>query len=416
MIIFMLMFFVIAIGVTIYLKFPQLHVLNKVSKCSNKKTKQTFYLSLATNLGVGNLVGVSTAIYLGGCGVIFWMALFSIFSSALAFLENYYAISSQVNTEHGTFAGTCYTIVKYLNGRTGKILALIFSIFLILTNTLFFPPIQINAIVSVFPKKHNLLFSIILITVILIITFGGIKSILKVTDKYVGLFAILYFGVLVIAIVTKFDQLGLILKEIIISAFNIKTVGISVFFSMFTTSISKSLFSNEAGLGTIPSLTGISDKNEIEVVSYFQLLGVLVDTLVLCSLTGIFIMLYGDGYNGNIVSMLSYCFKEFLGNIGLIIYAVFIIFFGFVSVLGLYYLGENNLMYLVIYHNVSFKKAKLIYQILFIIGIVIGIFGSFSNIMWLVDIGIIILGTINLFVLIRIENCQKMLKNNHKIT
>ena len=73
-------------------------------------------------------------------------------------------------------------------------------------------------------------------------------------------------------------------------------------------------------------------------------------------------------------------------------------------------------MYLVIYHNVSFKKAKLIYQILFIIGIVIGIFGSFSNIMWLVDIGIIILGTINLFVLIRIENCQKMLKNNHKIT
>lgn len=416
MLIFMILFFIIAIIVTVYLKFPQLRVFKEIKKCKNIKTKQTFYLSLATNLGVGNLIGVSTAIYIGGSGVIFWMAIFSLFSSALAFFENYYAITAQVNTKYGTFAGTCYTFVKYLNGTTGKILALIFSIFLIFTNTLFFPPIQINAIVSSFPEKYSLLFCIILILIILIIVFGGIKSILKITDKYVSVFAITYFIVLVVAILLKFDELGKVIKEIMHSAFNIKTVGVSSFFMMFKTGISKSIFSNEAGLGTMTSLNGVSDKNEIKVVSYFQLLGVIIDTFVLCTLTGIFILMYNFGFAGDITDMLKYCFNQYLGKFGLTLYVIFITFFGFVSVLGLYYLGENNLMYLVINHRLSFSKTKLLYQLLFIIGIIIGVFGSFKSIMWLVDISIIILGTINILTIVRIEYCQKLLKNNHKIT
>lgn len=416
MIVFMILFFIVSLVITIYLKFPQIRVFREIKKCQSKKTKQTFYLSLATNLGVGNLIGVSTAIYIGGSGVIFWMAIFSLFSSALAYLENYYAITAQIQTKHGKFAGTCYTFIKYLNGHTGKTLALIFSIVLILTNTLFFPPIQINAISSTFPNKYKVLFSIFLVISIIVIIFGGIKSILKITDKYVSVFAVLYFIVLLIGILTKFNDLGVVLNNIIDSAFNVKTIGVSSFFTMLKTGISKSLFSNEAGLGTMPSMNGVSDQREIECTSYFQLLGVLIDTFVLCTLTGIFIELYGIGFQGNITDMLKFCFQQFLGNFGLSLYSIFIVFFGFVSVLGLYYLGENNLMYLVIYHNLSFKIMKIIYQILFIIGIVIGIFGSFNSIMWLVDISIIMLGTINIFSLIKIEFCQKLLKNNHKIT
>ena len=206
--------------------------------------------------------------------------------------------------------------------------------------------------------------------------------------------------------------MNLILK----SAFNFKTIGISGFISMLKTAISKSIFSNEAGLGTIPSLTGISDPKEKEVVSYYQLLGVIIDTVVFCSLTGIFILCFNEGFTGNIEMMLPYCFIKYLGNIGLVIYMIFIIFFGLTSVFGLYYLGENNTMFISLYSKIPYGVIKLLYQCIFMVGIVIGIVGSFSSIMWLVDMGIMLLGTLNLVILCNIEKRHKLLKNNHKIT
>ena len=83
--------------------------------------------------------------------------------------------------------------------------------------------------------------------------------------------------------------------------------------------------------------------------------------------------------------------------------------------IGVQSFNENNLMYLVNNYKWSFNKIKLVYQCLFIVGITVGIFGTFGNIFKLVDLGIIILGSINLYVLIKVENCKKMVKNNHKI-
>lgn len=416
MLLFIIFVFIVALFITLYLRFPQLKAFRAIKKCKNQNTKQTFYLSLATNLGVGNLIGVSTAIYLGGPGVIFWMAFFAIFSSALAFLENYYAISAQINTKHGTFSGTCYTIIHFMNSRVSRIIAFVFSIFLILSNSIFFPPIQINAIVSIVNDKYQLILGIILVLLVLLVIIGGIKRILKITDRFVPLFCVGYFIILIIGILINFNQLDRIMNLILKSAFNFKTIGISGFISMLKTAISKSIFSNEAGLGTIPSLTGISDPKEKEVVSYYQLLGVIIDTVVFCSLTGIFILCFNDGFTGNIAMMLPYCFIKYLGNIGLVIYMIFITFFGLTSVFGLYYLGENNTMFISLYSKIPYGVIKLLYQCIFMVGIVIGIVGSFSSIMWLVDIGIMLLGTLNLVILCNIEKRHKLLKNNHKIT
>lgn len=416
MLLFIIFVFIVAVFITLYLRFPQLRILKRIKKCENKKTKQTFYLSLATNLGVGNLIGVSTAIHFGGPGVIFWMAFFAIFSSALSFIENYYAISSQVKNKYGTFSGTCYTIIKFINGKYAKILAFIFAIFLILSNSIFFPPIQINAIVSIINDKYQVIFGIVLVVLVLIVILGGIKRILKITDCFVPILCILYFLILFCGILISFNKIGTIINSIFKTAFNLKTIGISGFVSMLKISISKSIFSNEAGLGTIPSLTGISDPKDKEIVSYYQMLGVIVDTVILCSLTGIFILCFNDGFNGKIELMLPFCFNNFLGNIGLVIYAVFIMFFGLTSVFGLYYLGENNAMFISLYSKMPYCLVKLLYQCFFMIGIVIGIIGSFSSIMWLVDIGIMLLGTLNLIILCNIERRHKLLKNIHKIT
>lgn len=413
--IFMLFFFAVAVIITFYLKFPQFKALKIVSKSKNKKSRQTFYLSLATNIGVGNLVGVSAAIFIGGPGVIFWMAVFAFFASALSYFENYYAIKSQVKIEDVCFSGTPYTISKYYNGKFKKQVSLIFALFLVLTNTVFFPPIQINAIVLLFNSDWKLIFSIILIISISLIILKGIKAILKITDSLLPIFAILYFVFLIIGILYKISELNDVLYNILKNAFNLRTIGTSAFWSMMNVAISKSLFSHEAGLGTIPSLTGVSDKEEIETTCNYQLIGVFIDTVILCTMTGIFILLYSENSYDK-VDMLKHSFTNFIGKNGLIMYSLFIIFFGFTSVLGQYYLGENNIMFLSFQSKYKNSFWKLVYQILFIIGMIIGIFGTFKSALWLVDMGILILGTINLIVLIKIERCQKLLKNKHKIT
>lgn len=416
MILFMIFFFLVSIYMTIYLKWPQFKAFKNIKKCKNKKSKQTFYLTLATNLGVGNLVGVSAAIKLGGPGVIFWMALFAFFTSSLSFLENYYAVKSQTTIDKQQFAGTSYTISKYFKSKHSKVLSIVFSIFLILTNTIFFPPIQINTIVSLFESKNRLVFSLILIVLVFIIITKGIKLILKISDNFLPFFAGIYFFIIMIAIILKLDTFFFVVKNIIEQAFSFKALGAATFFSMLSVALSKSLFSHEAGLGTIPSLTGVADKEEAEIVGSYQLISVIVDTVVLCTMTGIFILMYSNYENCNIHEILMVAFENFIGKFGLVMYSIFVIFFAVSSVIGQYYLGETNMMFFFKDRKTKNKWTKIGYQSLFMIGISIGIFGTFDNIMELLDFGILILGTLNIVVLLLIERCQKLLKNKHKIT
>ena len=185
---------------------------------------------------------------------------------------------------------------------------------------------------------------------------------------------------------------------------------------MLSVALSKSLFSHEAGLGTIPSLTGVADKEEAEIVGSYQLISVIVDTVVLCTMTGIFILMYSNYENLNIHEILRVAFENYIGKFGLVIYSLFVIFFAVSSVIGQYYLGETNMMFLIKDRKTKNKWTKICYQSLFMIGISIGIFGTFDNIMELLDFGILILGTLNIVVLLLIERCQKLLKNKHKIT
>ena len=373
MLLFMITFFVAAIFITIYLRFPQFRILKKIKECKNKKTKQAFYLSLGTNLGVGNLIGVAAAIYMGGSGVIFWMALFAFFASSLAYLENYYAILAQVKTKYGTFSGTCYTIIKFLNGKSAKYIALIFSIFLILTNTLFFPPIQINAVVSVFPINYKLIFSIFLIIVILFIVFGGIKRILKITDKFVFIFTIMYFIILVVGILFKINDIKDVINDILINAFNLKCVGVSSFFSMFNIAITKSLFSNEAGLGSAPMAHASTSETNPVKQGLYGIFEVFMDTIIICTMTSLTLLCgylcgvevtWGVDAGTELIAN-SYSLM-FGGQFGSLILAVCISLFAFSTILSWALYGSRCCEYLL-----GTKSIKY-YQVLFMIVIVIG--------------------------------------------
>ena len=405
--ILMFLFFISSIVLTIILKFPQLKIFRVIKKCKNKNVKQMFYLSLATNLGVGNLIGVSSALYYGGPGVIFWMAIFAFFSSSFAYLETKYSILSKVIINNEQRTGTCYTIRKFINNKVGISISIIFAVMLLLTNSIFFPPIQVNAIINMFDHQYQLIFGIILFLLIAIITIKGIKMILKITDILIPYASVAYTILIIYLILCNYHTLLPTLKLIINSAFNVKSIGISGVLLCIQTAINKSLFSNEAGLGTMPSLLGEASVKYVEEVSNYQMLSVIVDTVVLCTLTGIFI-LQNHTLDGNVTLIFVESMTNSIGNIGLVISNIFIFIFGFSSIIGQFYLGESNALFFKKYYNIN---LKFIFNILFYIGIVIGIFLTFESVNKILDVGMVLLGLINILVIFVIRNKEK---NNKK--
>lgn len=410
--IIVILFFLVSIYWTLYLKWPQITKI-KILKNIKKDDLHTFFLTLATNLGVGNIIGVSAAIIIGGPGVIFWMFLFSFFVSALSYVETFYAVKSQTMIGNEIVGGTCYTIDKFVKSKYRVVLGIAFSFFLVLTNSIFFTPVQLNCIFNIFEGNYRLVYILISVCVILFIVFKGVKSIIKLTDKIVPIMTIVFLFVIIYGIIKKIDEVPMLIKLIITDAFNMKSCISGSFVTLINTAITKSLFSNEAGLGTMPSLTGVSSQSDIEKTSYLQLASIIVDTCILCTLTGIFILLYYG--NDMTLTTLTFvdCISNALGKIGLVIGKILVYIFGFSSAIGLYYLGESNILYFSYKIKLNYKVCKFIFQILYIIGMFIALFGDFQNLMLLVDIGLVILGTINIFVLFIIEKRYKFLKNNN---
>lgn len=416
---FYIMIFFLLAGIinTIYLKFPQFKMFKNIKKSKNKKTKQAFLLGLATNLGVGNLIGVGAALYYGGPGVIFWMALFAFFASSFAFSETKYAILTQRVINNETRSSTSLVIYHYFKGKLGIVLSIIFATFLVLTNSIFFPPIQVHAIVSTISDNNRLLVGFILLILVIFITNKGTKRILKVTDFLIPIISICYAITIVVLIILNGSNFLMTISKIIASAFDLKSVIASSVLITIEVGISKSLFSHEAGLGTMPSLIGVASKEECDQMCSYQMLSVIIDTVVLCSLTGIYILQVTNGiFVGNVTGVLINCFEISLGKFGLVICKLFIFFFGFSSIIGQYYLGQTNSLYFSFLRNKKdFKIIDLVFKILFYFGIIIGIFMSFTFINNLLDYGMAILGILNIMVIFTIQHQEKKRHKRLKI-
>lgn len=409
--IILIFFFLTAIYWTIYLKFPFFSKM-KCLKGIKKDDMHTFFLSLATNLGVGNIIGVSSAIIIGGPGTIFWMLIFSFFISSLSYIETYYAVKSQTTIESEIVGGTCYTIDKFIKGQHKVFLSIIFAIFLMLSNSIFFTPVQLNTIYNVFEGKNKIIFILLTSIIILFVVLKGAKSIVKITDNIVPIMTITFLVVIIWGILLKKDNLLNVMNIIIKDAFSFKSCLAGSFITLFNTAITKSLFSNEAGLGTMPSLTGVSKKEDIEKTAYLQMTSVIVDTCILCVITGVFILLYYDENMALNSSVFVECMHKALGKNGLVISKVLVYVFGFSSAIGLYYLGESNALYFSYKLKINKNISKFAFQLLYILGMIIALFGEFNNLLLLVDFGLVVLGTINILILFKVEKRQKFLKNN----
>lgn len=411
-----LIFFIISIYLTFKYKFIQfksigvcLKVLKKEKNNGSKKAYQTFLVSLANHIGVGNIVGVISALIIGGPGSIFWMWIFAIFSSIYSIMENTLSVKYRDEIDGEYRGGSAYYIIKGLktNNKIKYVLGIIISVFLVLSNTVLFQPLQVNTVsISLemllgFPKYLVLLLLLILC---LFVIFKGTKKIIKFSEIIVPVMSVLFILIGLLIILFNIKIFPNVIKTIVVNAFDKKAILSGCIFVGFR----RSLFSHEAGLGTAPSITAMAENVKPIEEGYISSVGVFVDTIVMCSLTGFMILIYNVDLNKFTgVDLVMHIFEIIFGSFGKYLAFFFLLTFALATIVSEFYLGESNMLFI----NKSII-GKLIYKGLFILGIVMGIYLDTSSIWIIIDFGIIILGIINIYVLIKLRKDFEYELNN----
>lgn len=400
-------YFLIAVVFTFKYKFLQLKALGETRKIlvkeKNRSAYSTFMLSMASHIGTGNIVGISTALIYGGPGSIFWMWIFAIFSSIFSLIENTLGQVYKEKIDGEYRGGACFYIRKGLNN---KVLSIVFAIFLILTNTIFFQPLQVNTIsetinITFGVDKVLILIGFVIFTYIVI--FRGTRRIVRFSEIIVPIMSLTYIAVTSFIIMINLDAFGAMIKVIFNDAFNINSILAGGCCSCLLIGFKRSLFSHEAGLGTMPSISAMADSKYPIQQGFVSTVGVYVDTLLMCTLTGFTILIFNqDISNFAGVDLIIYIFELVLGKLGFYLAGFFMFTFALATVVGEFYLGESNLLYIV-----KEKKHKMWYNILykglFLLGIFIGVTNNTKDIFSIVDTGMVFLGVANIYAIIKMR-------------
>lgn len=401
-------YFVLAVIFSFKYKFIQLKALGETRKIlvkeKNRSAYSAFMLSMASHIGTGNIVGISTAIIYGGPGSLFWMWVFTIFSSIFSLIEN---TLGQVYKEKidGEFrGGACFYIRKGLNN---KVLSIIFALFLVLTNTVFFQPLQVNTISETINITFGIDKVLILVGFVIftyIVIFNGTRRIVRFSEFIVPIMSITYLAVTIFIISVNITSFGSMIKVIFQDAFNLNSILAGGCCSCLLIGFKRSLFSHEAGLGTMPSISAMADIKHPVQQGYVSTVGVYVDTLIMCTLTGFTILIFNQdtsGFQG--VDLIIYIFELMLGKLGFYLAGFFMFTFALATVVGEFYLGESNLLYII-----KEKKNKtwynIIYKGLFLFGIYIGVTNNTREIFSIVDMGMVFLGIANIYAIIKLKH------------
>lgn len=325
---------------------------NKSNKEGNHISSfQAFMVSLASRVGTGNLAGVATAITVGGPGAVFWMWIIALLGSSSAFIESTLAQLYKVRGKESYIGGPAYYMKK---GLKKPWMGVLFAILIIFTFAFSFNTVQSNTICAAFEQAFqidHITMGIILTISTLLIIFGGIQRIAKVSSIIVPVMAMGYILLAIVIVGMNITQVPAIFKLIINSAFGWEQAfggGIGV---ALMQGIKRGLFSNEAGMGSAPNVAATADVSHPVKQGLIQTLGVFSDTLIICTCTAFIILFSGVPLGGeaNGVQLTQMALDNEIGSGGSTYVAIAILFFAFSSVIGNYYYGEANLRYIT--HN-----------------------------------------------------------------
>ena len=309
---------------------------------------QAFAVSVATRVGTGNLAGVATAIAIGGPGAVFWMWVIALIGAATAFVESTLGQLFKQRQRDSFVGGPAYYILRGLHCRW---MAYLFAVLITVTFGLSYNSIQSNTICSAMHEAFGwspLVVGLLLAATALLIVFGGIHRIARVSSVLVPLMAVGYFVLTLVVIVLNIRLVPHVLHVIVADAFGLQQSVGGALGATIMTGVKRGLFSNEAGEGSAPNVAATATVTHPVKQGLIQSLGVFTDTLLVCSCTAFVILISGlydvPGPGG--IALTQAALTSEIGRFGTTFIAIAIFLFAFSSIIGNYYYGEANIRFI----------------------------------------------------------------------
>jgi AGCS family alanine or glycine:cation symporter len=367
---------------------------------------QALCTSLAARVGTGNMAGVAVALTAGGPGAIFWMWLIAMLGMATSFAESTLAQLYKTKDDDGNYrGGPAYYMEKGLGMRW---MGVLFSIFLIIAFGLVFNAVQANSIANAMHNAFGWEDTYVGVFVVLlssVVIFGGIKRIARVAELVVPVMALAYLLLAMSVMIMNIEKLPAVLELIFKSAFGLQEaaaggLGYAIAQAMIN-GIKRGLFSNEAGMGSAPNAAASATPYPPHPASqgYVQMLGVFMDTIVICSATVAIILMSGEYVpHGEVtgIELTQSALSSQVGEWGGIFVAIAIFFFAFTSIIANYSYAETNLIFLEHNHKAGLGLFRII-----VLGMVM--FGAVASlpVVWaLADVSMGLMAIVNLVAII----------------
>ena len=367
--------------------------------------------ALSATIGTGNIVGVATAVGAGGPGALFWMIVAAFFGMATKYSEGLLAVKYRVVAEDGHSLGGPFYYIERGMGAKWKWLAKLFAFFGVCVGLFgigtfsqvngiasavngFFDPNNQHS-VKILPFLGEYSWSVVIASLILAfcvaaVLIGGVKRIASVSQIIVPFMAIIYGVFVIILVICNITEVPAAIVTIVKAAFNPRAVTGGVVGSMIVAmqkGVARGIFSNEAGLGSAPIAAAAAQTKEPVRQGLVSMTGTFIDTIVICTLTGLSIVLTGawqvEGLEG--VQVTTYAFQNglpFPAEVSSFILMLCLVFFAFTTILGWDYYSERCLEYL---SGGNMKHVK-VYRWIYILAVFIGPYMTVSAVWTIADI------------------------------
>ena len=363
---------------------------------------RAFTISAASRVGTGNVAGVAVAIGLGGPGAVFWMWLLAVVGGATAFVESTLAQLFKVRGGDSYVGGPAYYI---RDGLKLPWLATTFAVIITLTYGFVFNSVQANSIsvsvqTTVGGDDARAAWTVGVIVAILtgVVIFGGVRRLSAVTEIVVPVMAVAYVAVAVVVVALNIREVPGMIALIVEHALGLREVTGAAFGAALMHGMRRGLFSNEAGMGSVPNAAATASVSHPVKQGLVQALGVYFDTLVVCSATAFIILLSDPTFgldNPEGISLTQGALEGQVGAWAGPFLSVVIFFLAWSSVLGNTYYGEANIRYLT-----GSTRALTVFRVLVMLCVLGGALGSVSLVWNLADLFMGVMATINLLAII----------------
>ena len=311
-------------------------------------------VSTASRVGTGNIIGVSTAICLGGPGAVFWMWVLAILGGASALVESTLAqIYKRRDEKTGhSYGGPAYYIEAIIHS---KFIAVVFSVFLIATYAFGFNALASYNLQSTFsvysfydPSTTPAVIGFVIAAVVAWCLFGGARRIVNVAEMIVPVMGIIYVAAAVVIMFMNADKLPGVFSMIFYDAFNFKAIGSGIAGSCLVYGVKRGLYSNEAGVGSAPNAAASAQTSHPVKQGLIQMLSVYIDTILICSATALMCLASGAEITKDAAGAqyVQSSMKFMFGEAGPVFITVIMVLFAFTTLLGNLFYVDNALAYI----------------------------------------------------------------------